>query len=210
MEMQIASSHRSKEREDKRKLRAETFQWQKAAIGLFTVSLVVNMAQQARIAVLEDQLRADEALRQSEAALWEAKLERMEHTRDMAVQALGDAVLQAEADKQARAEQAAAYEMVGAYRYVGECTVTAYCPCEECCGRWADGLTATGLPAGPGIVAVDQEVIPLGSTVIIDGQKYLAADTGVTGLAVDICMEDHASTVEAGVRSAEVWVVCEE
>lgn len=40
--------------------------------------------------------------------------------------------------------------------------------------------------------------------------KYLAADTGVTGLAVDICLPDHASTVEAGVRSAEVWIVWEE
>lgn len=45
-----------------------------------------------------------------------------------------------------------------------------------------------------------------GSTVIIDGQRYLAADTGVSGLAVDVCMEDHAATVEAGVQRLEVWV----
>ena len=127
--------------------------------------------------------------------------------RDLAVEQLGAAVLQAEADKQARAEQAAAYEAVGAYRYVGECTVTYYCPCEKCCGQWADGLTATGLPAGPGIVAVDPEVIPLGSTVIIDGQRYLAADTGVRGKHVDICLEDHAATVDAGAGAAEVWIV---
>lgn len=171
-----------------------------AAVGLLGLALVVNMAQWAWIAALE-------ASRQEEADRYQAQIERAERTRDLAVEQLEAAVLQAEADKQARAEQAAAYEMIGAYRYVGECTVTAYCPCAECCGRWADGLTATGLPAGPGVVAVDPEIIPLGSTVIIDGQRYLAADTGVTGKHVDVCLLDHAATVEAGVRTAAVWVV---
>ena len=36
--------------------------------------------------------------------------------------------------------------------------------------------------------------------------KYLAADTGVTGKHVDICLSDHEATVEAGVRTADVWV----
>ena len=84
--------------------------------------------------------------------------------------------------------------------------ITAYCPCGECCGRWVDGVTASGLPAGPGIVAVDPAVIPLGSTVIINGQQYLAADTGVTGNHVDICVTSHQSAKDHGVRKAEVWV----
>lgn len=171
-----------------------------AAVGLLGLALAVNMAQWTWIAALE-------ASWQEEADRYQAQIERAERTRDLAVEQLGAAVLQAEADKRARAEQAAAYEAVGAYRYVGECTVTYYCPCEECCGKWADGLTATGLPAGPGIVAVDKSVIPLGSTVVIDGQRYLAADTGVTGKHVDICLAEHEATVEAGVRTAEVWVI---
>ena len=168
--------------------------WHMAVLGL--LALAVNMAQWAWIAALE-------ASRQEEAARYQVQAESAEHMRDLAVEQLGAAVLQAEADKQARAEQAAAYEAVGAYRYVGECTVTYYCPCEKCCGQWADGLTATGLPAGPGIVAVDPEVIPLGSTVIIDGQRY----TGVRWKHVDICLEDHAATVDAGAGAAEVWIV---
>jgi len=110
-------------------------------------------------------------------------------------------------ERQARAEQAAAYEAVGAWEYIGECVITAYCPCGECCGKWSDGVTASGLPAGPGIVAVDPAVIELGSTVIIDGQQYLAADTGVTGQAVDLCMEEHEAAQAFGVRTAEVWVI---
>ena len=176
--------------------------WRMAAVGLLGLALTVNMAQWAWIAALE-------AGWQEDAARYQAQIESAEQTRDLAVEQLEAMVLQTEADKQSRAEQAAAYEMAGVYQYIGECTITAYCPCEECCGRWADGLTATGLPAGPGVVAVDPEVIPLGSTVIIDGQRYLAADTGVMGKHVDVCLPDHEDTVAHGVRIAEVWVSAE-
>lgn len=176
--------------------------WQKEAIGVLAFSTAANIALYARIVSL------DKAVETS-AARYQAQIESAERTRDLAVEQLEAVVLQTEADRQDRAEQAAAYEAIGAYQYIGECTITAYCPCEECCGRWADGLTATGLPAGPGVVAVDPEVIPLGSTVIIDGQRYLAADTGVTGKHVDVCLPDHEDTVAHGVRIAEVWVSAE-
>lgn len=189
-------------RQQKAALRREIASWQAGALGLLVLAAAVNTALMARIGALESR-------RQEEAARYEAQIEQAEHIRDLAVQELGAMSLQQAREQAARAEQAAAYEMIGAYQYVGECTITYYCPCEECCGKLADGLTATGLPAGPGIVAVDKDVIPLGSTVIIDGQKYLAADTGVTGHHVDICMADHAATVEAGVGRAEVWVVKE-
>ena len=174
--------------------------WQKAALGVFAVSLAVNMAQWTWISTLEDAREAD-------AAKYQAQIEHAERSRDLAVRELGAASLQQAKEQADRAAQAAAYEAIGTYQYIGECTITAYCPCEKCCGKWADGLTATGLPAGPGVVAVDPEVIPLGATVIIDGQRYLAADTGVTGKHVDVCLAEHEATVEAGVRTAAVWVV---
>lgn len=94
------------------------------------------------------------------------------------------------------------------YRYMGEFTITAYCPCEKCCGKWADGLTASGLPAEEGIIAVDDSIIPLGSTVLIDGQEYLAADTGgaIKNNRIDIYMSDHSSALEFGKQKAEVLV----
>ena len=187
-------------RHQKNQLRYEKYVWQLGAFGLLALAVTVNMGMMSRIAGLEKAREAD-------ADRYQAQIERAERSRDLAVRELGAASLRQAKEQAARAEQAAAYEAVVAYRYVGECTVTYYCPCEKCCGKWADGLTATGLPAGPGIVAVDPEVIPLGSTVIIDGQRYLAADTGVTGNHVDICMMEHAATVEAGVRTADVWVI---
>lgn len=92
---------------------------------------------------------------------------------------------------------------------LGEFKITYYC-CEaypHICGT-GDGLTATGVPAEPGICAVDPEVIKLGSTVIIDGVEYLAADVGgaVKGKHIDICVESHAEALELGVKTAEVFL----
>ncbi len=94
------------------------------------------------------------------------------------------------------------------YKYMGEFTITAYCPCEKCCGKWADGLTASGLPAEEGVIAVDPNVIELGSTVLIDGKEYLAADTGgaIKNNRIDIYMSDHSSALEFGKQKAEVLV----
>jgi 3D (Asp-Asp-Asp) domain-containing protein len=51
------------------------------------------------------------------------------------------------------------------------------------------GTTATGLPVGPGIVAVDPTVIPLGTRMTIPGYgEGVAADTGngVRGAHIDV------------------------
>jgi 3D (Asp-Asp-Asp) domain-containing protein len=178
-------------REARRLLRGETAAWQTAALGMFGLSLAVNLST-CGAHELERQAWADRESR------YQTQLQHVETVRDHAVQELGVMAARASREQQARAEQAAAYEALGDWAYMGEFTVTAYCPCDECCGRWADGVTASGLPAGPGIVAVDR--------VVIDGLKYLAADTGVTGNHVDICMASHEDTVAHGVRTAEVWV----
>lgn len=168
---------------------------QRTAAGLLALSLLWNVVQAARINRLETA--------RLEAA---AQLVQAEQARARALEKLDKMTIQMERERQKPTAQAMAYVAVDAYRYIGACTITAYCPCEECCGQWADGLTATGIPAEPGIVAVDPAVIPIGSTVIIDGRRYLAADTGVTGLCVDICVEDHQTADDFGIQTAEVWV----
>lgn len=185
-----------------RALRSQRDVWKQAAVGVLALSITGNIG-------LYAVGWAREARHQEESRQLRAELRHVEAVRDDALEELGRMANDYALEAKARREQAEAYEALGAYRYIGECTITAYCPCAECCGRWADGLTASGLPAGPGIVAVDPDVIPLGSTVIIDGMKYLAADTGsgVTGNHIDICLASHEETVEHGVRTAEVWVI---
>jgi 3D (Asp-Asp-Asp) domain-containing protein len=51
------------------------------------------------------------------------------------------------------------------------------------------GGTASGLPTGPGVVAVDPTVIPLGTRMYIPGYgPGIAADTGtaIKGLRIDL------------------------
>lgn len=86
------------------------------------------------------------------------------------------------------------------------CELTAYCPCEKCCGQWAGGYTATGtVPTAGRTVGVDPEVIPLGATVYIDGQAYRAEDTGAfAGNIIDIYMESHEEALRFGRREATV------
>ena len=98
-----------------------------------------------------------------------------------------------------------------------EWTVTAYCPCERCCGRWAHyrggGWTASGVKAKAGVtVAVDPAVIPLGSRVWIEGVGWrIAQDTGsaVRGRHVDIFVDNHKTAIAFGVQRRIVVVVKE-
>lgn len=92
---------------------------------------------------------------------------------------------------------------------LGEFVITAYCPCEKCCGEYADGITASGTVATEGrTCAVDPDVIPLGTEIEIDGVKYIAEDVGgaIKGNRIDICFNDHRSAVMYGVKCKEVYV----
>lgn len=86
------------------------------------------------------------------------------------------------------------------------CELTAYCSCEKCCGQWAGGNTASGtVPTAGRTVGVDPEVIPLGTTVYIDGQAYRAEDTGAfTGNIIDIYMDSHEEALRFGRKEATV------
>lgn len=85
------------------------------------------------------------------------------------------------------------------------CDITGYC---ACCTPYSDinrneagqVLTASGRYVNIGeAVAVDPDIIPLGSTVTIGGKTYIAADTGVKGFVVDVLMT-HEEAHRAGVR----------
>ena len=87
-------------------------------------------------------------------------------------------------------------------------TITAYCPCAKCCGKWAynrpDGIvyTSSGAAAKEGVtVAVDPNVIPIGALVTIDGHEYIAQDTGVKGAWIDIYCASHRAALGVGMQA---------
>lgn len=92
------------------------------------------------------------------------------------------------------------------YSQVMSMEATAYLPTDGS----AEGLTAMGIPATYGIVAVDPDVIPLGSRVYIPGYgEALAADTGgaIYGYRIDLCMEDYWQAMDFGRREITVFVL---
>ena len=89
---------------------------------------------------------------------------------------------------------------------LGEFRLTFYCPCRKCSGRWGR-KTATGTTCKEGrTIAVDKNVIPLGTEVRIGDRVFIAEDTGVQGKSIDIYMESHAACLRAGVQYSEIFI----
>lgn len=188
----------------RRPLRFEICGLQRAMVGVMAASVVCNAA-------MYGMMLHSERKHQEELEAIQQEIDIAERIRDDAVQRYGALVL--EMERQRLDEQQEAQEPdidINPYQYVGECKITYYC-CEQyphICGD-GDGLTATGIPVEPGIVAVDPSIIELGSKVIIDGQEYLAADTGgaVKGMHIDVCVEGHNEALELGTHTSDVWIV---
>lgn len=98
---------------------------------------------------------------------------------------------------------------------LGEFLITHYCPCSTCCGSWANNrpngivYTASGAVAEAGkTIAVDPDVIPYGTEVIIDGHTYTAQDCGgaIQGNRIDVYCNSHQEALQLGVKYAEVFV----
>lgn len=95
-------------------------------------------------------------------------------------------------------------------------TVTAYCPCPICCGRWSGGgLTASGKPITSNrgrFVAADRS-LPFGTQVKVPGYHGGAAvpvlDRGglIKGNRLDLFMPTHAQARAWGRRNLEVVVI---
>ncbi len=92
------------------------------------------------------------------------------------------------------------------YSNVMSMEATAYLPTDGS----GSGITATGVRATHGVVAVDPRVIPLGTKVYIPGYGVaLAADTGgaIKGYKIDLCMESYADCMRFGRRNVTVYVL---
>lgn len=112
-------------------------------------------------------------------------------------------------------------------RLLGWFTVTAYCPCVECCGVWSAEhpsrgedyvqKTASGtIPAEGRTIAVDPDVIPYGTTAYFEGPDglltgYVAEDCGgaINGNDIDLYFESHEAANRWGIRELDVFVMPE-
>jgi 3D (Asp-Asp-Asp) domain-containing protein/peptidoglycan hydrolase CwlO-like protein len=73
-----------------------------------------------------------------------------------------------------------------------------------------NGITAIGLRARKGIIAVDPRVIPLGTRIYVPGYgEALAADTGgwIKGNRVDLCFESLEECYRYGRRKIKIYLI---
>ncbi|WP_062513469.1 LysM peptidoglycan-binding and 3D domain-containing protein [Halobacillus sp. KGW1] len=97
---------------------------------------------------------------------------------------------------------------------VKEITASATAYTANCAG--CSGVTATGidLKANPDlkVIAVDPNVIPLGSKVYVEGYgTAIAGDTGgaINGNKIDVYMKDRASALDFGRKTVKVQVLAD-
>ena len=72
------------------------------------------------------------------------------------------------------------------------------------------GYTATGMRARHGVIAVDPNVIPLGTRVFVEGYGLaVAGDTGgaIQGNIIDLCMDQHYEAINFGRRTVKVYIL---
>jgi 3D (Asp-Asp-Asp) domain-containing protein len=78
-----------------------------------------------------------------------------------------------------------------------------------CAGCSGTGMTASGRPAGHGVVAVDPRVIPLGARMYIPGYGHaVAGDTGgaIRGNRIDLGFNSNSQAVQFGRRAVVVYL----
>jgi 3D (Asp-Asp-Asp) domain-containing protein len=100
---------------------------------------------------------------------------------------------------------------------LGKFTITAFCPCEICCGKWSNPdnpTTASGAPAVEGVtVASDWLTLPKGTEIYIDGvgsrtvqdkpAKWIVDK--YDGKIIDLYFDSHQDAWNFGKQELEVW-----
>lgn len=83
-----------------------------------------------------------------------------------------------------------------------EANVSAYCPCSKCCGKYADGVTASGhkIKKGDKFCAAPKN-IPFGTILEIPGYgKVPVLDRGgvIKGNKIDVYFDTHKEALKWG------------
>ena len=90
-----------------------------------------------------------------------------------------------------------------------EMNVSAYCPCAECCGRFADGITASGVPADGKLIAAPKKYA-FGTRMDVPGYgSALVLDRGglITDNRIDLLFPTHQGALNWGRQNllVKVW-----
>lgn len=85
-----------------------------------------------------------------------------------------------------------------------------YCGCYQCTHPYDGKTTYTGIPVARGIVAVDPNVIPMGTKLYVEGYgEALAADQGgaIKGNRIDLYFDTHQQALNWGLKNVKVTIL---
>ena len=94
-------------------------------------------------------------------------------------------------------------------KYLGQFKATFYTDDIQSCGT-ANGITSTGTHVSDMTVAVDPEVIPMGSFIYIEGIGFRhAEDTGgaIDGKILDVYVDSRKEALELGIKQTKVYLI---
>lgn len=95
--------------------------------------------------------------------------------------------------------------------YLGTYLLTAYCPCEICCGQWSNTenpVTASGNPAVEGVTIAAPNEFAFGTELVIDGHTYVVQDRGgaITGNHLDVYFSTHEKALNFAMGYYDVYM----
>jgi len=95
--------------------------------------------------------------------------------------------------------------------YLGTYLLTAYCPCEICCGQWSNTenpVTASGNPAVEGVTIAAPSEFAFGTELVINGHTYVVQDRGgaITGNHLDVYFSTHEKALNFAMGYYDVYM----
>ena len=105
--------------------------------------------------------------------------------------------------------------------YLGEYTVTGFCPCEKCCGKWAKNRPGGKVYGAGGIELIPNVSVaaplPIGTRLMINGKEYIVHDRTADWIVekynskvIDIYKPTHAEAWNVGNGKHDVWMIEED
>lgn len=165
--------------------------------------LEAQIAEQTSLLAELQQKAAEEERKAQEEAARQVAIKEAEEKRAKAEDA---AVKEGEQEAARREEQERLENAIAQGVYLGKFKLTAYCPCSKCCGKWANGITASGTTASAGRT-VAMSGVPFGTKLLINGHVYTVEDRGTPYGHVDIYFNSHSEALSFGRQYADVYQV---
>jgi 3D (Asp-Asp-Asp) domain-containing protein len=98
--------------------------------------------------------------------------------------------------------------MVMGFTIPMDANISYYCNCEQCCGIWADGLTASGTVPEQGRTIAADKRFDFGTEIVIGDKTYIVEDRGgaIKGNKIDIYLDSHSECLQRGRHTETVQI----